>query len=273
MSKIKRGPIEQDKVVELESTRSAPAKERRPGIYLLPNLFTTGAMFAGFYAIVAAMNDRFVAAAIAIVVAGVLDGLDGRIARLTNSQSDFGVEYDSMSDLVSFGLAPALIIYLWSLSHLAEISPVLGKLGWLAAFLYAVCAALRLARFNTQIDVVDKGYFQGLASPAAAGLLISTLWVCHDVGLDGPGAVWLALPVTIAAALLMVSNVRYYSFKKLPERISFFWLVLLVGLLIFFALDFPKALALICYGFAVSGLVITSRGVLAGRRRREDPDG
>ncbi|HET7924556.1 MAG TPA: phosphatidylcholine/phosphatidylserine synthase, partial [Rhodanobacteraceae bacterium] len=165
----------------------SPASGRKPprGIYLLPNLFTTGAMFAGFYAIVAAIGGRYVTAAIAVFVAGILDGLDGRVARLTGTQSEFGVQYDSLSDMVSFGLAPALVLYTWSLSSLKEYGSALGKIGWAAAFIYAACAALRLARFNTQVGVADKRYFQGLASPAAAGLCMSFVWTVEDFGYNG----------------------------------------------------------------------------------------
>ena len=149
---------------------------RRRGVYLLPNLLTSAALFAGFYSIISGINGEFEAAAIAIIVAGLLDGLDGRVARLTNTQSDFGEQYDSLADLISFGLAPALLAFNWSLASLSEISILAGKLGWLAAFLFAACAALRLARFNTQFGIADKRYFQGLASPAAAGTLVFTIW-------------------------------------------------------------------------------------------------
>jgi CDP-diacylglycerol--serine O-phosphatidyltransferase len=146
-----------------------PAEKKiRKGVFLLPNALTTGALFAGFYSIIAGINGHYTAAAVAVVVAGVLDGLDGRVARLTNTQSDFGVEYDSLSDLISFGLAPALLAFNWSLSSLRELGPLAGKLGWLAAFLFVACAALRLARFNTQAARSDKMFFQGLASPADA---------------------------------------------------------------------------------------------------------
>src|SRR5689334_3768014 len=149
----------------------------RRGIYWLPNLFTTASLFSGFYAIVQAMNGRFETAAIAIFVSMVLDGLDGRIARLTHTQSEFGAQYDSLSDMVSFGAAPALVMYVWALKDL-------GKLGWIAAFVYCAGAALRLARFNTNIDVIDKRYFQGLPSPMAAALLAVLLWVFDDLGID-----------------------------------------------------------------------------------------
>ena len=164
-----------------------PASPRRRGIYLLPNLFTTGAMFSGFYAIIAGIGGHFSAAAIAVFIAALLDSMDGRVARLTGTQSDFGVQYDSLSDLVSFGLAPALVMYTWSLSSLRDYGPAWGKIGWAAAFIYAACGALRLARFNTQAGVADKRYFQGLASPAAAGLCMSFVWSMHKDGFSGAG--------------------------------------------------------------------------------------
>src|SRR5258706_6725948 len=181
---------------------------RRRGIYLLPNLFTTGSLFAGFYSIVQGMNGRFDQAAIAIFVAMVLDGLDGRVARLTKTQSAFGAEYDSLSDMVSFGAAPALVVYDWALLSL-------GKLGWIAAFVYCAGAALRLARFNTNIEVVDKRYFQGLPSPMAAALIAGLVWVFDDLGIDRE--LWLnviAWLFTMFAGITMVTNLPFYSFKE-----------------------------------------------------------
>ena len=167
-------------------------ERRRRGIYILPNLFTTAALFAGFYAIVQAMNGLFEQAAVAIFIAMVLDGLDGRVARLTRTQSAFGAEYDSLSDMVSFGAAPALIMYEWALKGM-------GKLGWMAAFIYCAGAALRLARFNTNIDVIDKRYFQGLPSPAAAALVAGLVWVMIDNGIAGPDVRWYGCALTIFA--------------------------------------------------------------------------
>ena len=190
-------------------------KERRRGIYLLPNLFTTAALFSGFYAIVSGMQGKFEVAAIAIFVAMILDGLDGRIARLTNTQSKFGAEYDSLSDMVSFGVAPALVVFSWALHGL-------GRFGWAVAFVYVACAALRLARFNTQIDTADKNYFSGLASPAAAAVVAGLVWVCADGGLVGdalPGVLMIVAAVlTAGAAFLMISSVKYHSFKGLNLR-------------------------------------------------------
>jgi CDP-diacylglycerol--serine O-phosphatidyltransferase len=186
---------------------------RRRGIYILPNLFTTAALFAGFFAIVQAMNGRFEVSAVAIFLAMVFDGLDGRVARLTHTQSAFGAEYDSLSDMVSFGAAPALVVYEWALKGL-------GKLGWIAAFIYCAGAALRLARFNTNIDVVDKRYFQGLPSPAAAALVAGLVWVMIDNGWSGEEARWYACALTIFAGVTMVSSVRYYSGKDINLRKS-----------------------------------------------------
>ena len=184
---------------------------RRRGIYLLPNAFTTAALFCGFYAIVMAMNLRFDQASIAIFVAMVLDSLDGRVARLTNTQSEFGAQYDSLSDMVSFGAAPALVVYEWSLRGM-------GKLGWLAAFVYCAGGALRLARFNTNITVVDKRYFQGLPSPAAAALVAGFVWLMDDLGFRGTSLSWAAWAITLYAGLTMVSNVPFYSFKDINLR-------------------------------------------------------
>ncbi|MDX1571080.1 MAG: CDP-diacylglycerol--serine O-phosphatidyltransferase [Xanthomonadales bacterium] len=248
-----------------ETRETAEPRRTRPGIYLLPNLFTTGALFAGFYGIVAAMNGRFVAAAVAITVAGLLDGLDGRIARLTNTQSDFGVQYDSLSDLVSFGLAPALIVYVWSLSSLAQYGVAMRKIGWLAAFLFAACAALRLARFNTQAALTDKRYFQGLASPAAAGVLVFPIWALEAEGISGHSVSVAALVITVVTALLMVSNVRYFSFKAWPDRIPFLWMLALVVLFVLLAIDLPKVLMTIAFVYAASGPVVT----ILGRRRSQ----
>jgi CDP-diacylglycerol--serine O-phosphatidyltransferase len=235
-------------------------KPRRRGIYLLPNLFTTAALFAGFYAIVAAMNGRFEAASIAVFVAMVLDGADGRIARLTNTQSAFGAEYDSLSDVISFGLAPALVAYEWSLNGL-------GKLGWLAAFFYAAATALRLARFNTQLGTADKRYFQGLPCPAAAAVVAGLVWFATDRGTDGDGLMPVTMGATALTAILMVSNVRFYSFKELDLRGRVPFVNILVVLLLFVLIssDPPMVLFLGFLGYAVSGPVLT---LLHIRRRR-----
>lgn len=238
-----------------------PARANRPprGIYLLPNLFTTAALFAGFYAIVSAMQGRFVESAVAVFVAAVLDGLDGRIARMTGTQSAFGVQYDSLSDMVSFGMAPALVMYSWALSALRDLGPTCGKLGWSVAFLYAACAALRLARFNTQAGVADKRYFQGLASPAAAGFLMAFVWTMEELGRAGSEVVWIAVTLTVIVSLLMVSRIRYLSFKALPvgERVPFVWILVLVGLFVLIAVDPPRILLAIGALYLLSGPAMT----------------
>ncbi|MFZ1907513.1 MAG: CDP-diacylglycerol--serine O-phosphatidyltransferase [Burkholderiales bacterium] len=234
---------------------------RRRGIYLLPNLFTTAALFAGFYAIVQAMNLRFEIAAVAIYIAMVLDGLDGRVARLTRTQSEFGAEYDSLSDMVSFGAAPALVIYEWSLKGL-------GKLGWVAAFVYCAGAALRLARFNTNIDVVDKRWFQGLPSPMAAALVAGLVWIMNDLGLGGETwLAWLSWCVTMFAGITMVTNVPFYSFKDINLKKSVpFWAVLaIVAGLTVIATKPAVVLFLLVVAYSISGYV---QWVLKGRPGR-----
>lgn len=227
-------------------------KQQRRGIYLLPNLFTTAGLFAGFYAIVAGMRGQFEMAAVAIFVAMIMDGLDGRIARMTNTQSAFGAEYDSLSDMVAFGLAPALVMFEWSLH-------TLGKVGWMIAFIYAACGALRLARFNTQVGIEDKRYFQGLPSPAAAAVLAAWIWAGTRYQVDPVLISWLAVPLTFAAAILMVSSMRYFSFKELDLRKKVPFVVMLVLVLVFalIASDPPLILFLIFLGYALSGPVFT----------------
>jgi CDP-diacylglycerol--serine O-phosphatidyltransferase len=239
-------------------------KIRKRGIYLLPNLFTTAALFGGFYAIVQAMNGRFEHAAVAIFIAMVLDGLDGRIARLTHSQSAFGAEYDSLSDMVSFGAAPALVVYEWALKGM-------GKLGWIAAFVYCVGAALRLARFNTMLDIQDKRYFQGLPSPAAAALVAGLVWVVHDAQVRGEDIRWLAWGFTVFAGLTMVSNVRYYSGKDINLRRSVPFMALL-GLVLFFVListDPPRVLFGLFVLYALSGYAMWGWNALRQRGAAE----
>lgn len=188
-------------------------RKRRKGIYVLPNLFTLAALFGGFYAIVMAINGRFDLAAVGVFCAMVLDSLDGRVARMTNTQSAFGEQMDSLSDMVSFGAAPALIAYVWALKGL-------GRWGWIAAFVYCACGALRLARFNVNTAVVDKRYFQGLPSPAAAALVAGFIWVATDMGIAGDGMAWPMFVVALYAGLSMVTNVPFYSFKDLHMKRS-----------------------------------------------------
>ena len=242
-----------------DSNPKETRKKMPKGIYLLPNMFTTGALFAGFYAIIAAMNGRFEIAAIAIFLAGLLDGLDGRVARLTNTQSAFGAEYDSLSDMVSFGIAPALILYLWSLVYLRDVSVFMGKLGWLAAFIYATSTALRLARFNTQIGVADKRYFQGLASPAAAAVVMGAVWVCESYGILGEDVVYPALVLTIAAGILMVSRFPYYSFKDLDlrERVPFVSLLAVVLIFVFLSMETATVLFSFFFLYMLSGPIVS----------------
>ncbi|MEW6352981.1 MAG: CDP-diacylglycerol--serine O-phosphatidyltransferase [Pseudomonadota bacterium] len=250
-----------------EAAPGAPLKRRR-GIYLLPNLFTTAGLFAGFYAIVAAMGGRYEAAAVAVFVAMIMDGLDGRVARLTHTQSDFGAEYDSMVDMVSFGLAPALVIYMWGLSNL-------GKLGWLAAFLYTAAAALRLARFNTQLGSADKRYFQGLPSPAAAAIIAGMIWVGTSYGLQGADVRLAAFALTILAAALMVSNVRYHSFKQLDlkGKVPFVALLVIVLVFVLISIDPPQVLFGIFFLYALSGPVLTLTQLRRKRLQRKGQEG
>ncbi len=231
---------------------------RHKGIYLLPNLFTTAALFSGFYAIVSSIHGHFEAAAIAVFVAMVLDSVDGRVARLTHTESEFGAEYDSLSDMVSFGIAPALVMYEWALAGMANLGWVPAKLGWLAAFVYTAGTALRLARFNTQIGSADKRYFMGLPSPSAAAVMVGLVWVGDDLGMRGNQLLWLAFVITVATGMLMVSNILYYSFKNvdLKGRVPFVALLAIVMALVFASIDPPKILfaGFLCY--ALSGPVL-----------------
>lgn len=243
------------------------AAARRRGIYLLPNLLTTAALFAGFFAIVQGMNGHFEMAAQAIFIAMVLDGLDGRVARLTHTQSAFGAEYDSLSDMVSFGAAPALVIYEWSLRGM-------GKLGWLAAFIYCAGTALRLARFNTQLAVADKRWFTGLPSPAAAAVLAGMVWVLNGVyEVSGGDIQWLVWAVTIFAGLSMVSNIKFYSFKDLNLRRSVpFWAVLLVMLgFVVISLDQARVLWALFLVYALSGYVLWALRCIQHWRKNSRP--
>ncbi len=223
----------------------------RRGIYLLPNLFTTAALFAGFYSIVQAMNGRFEYSAIGILIAMVLDGLDGRVARLTRTESAFGAEYDSLSDMVSFGAAPALVSYVWALQGM-------GRLGWIAAFVYCAGAALRLARFNTATEVADKRFFLGLPSPAAAALIAGLVWVMNDYQVSGGDVRWLAWGVTVFAGLSMVSNLRFYSFKdiNLRKSVPFVFMLLLVLSFVLISVDPPMVLFSGFVAYALSGYVM-----------------
>ena len=237
--------------------RSRP-RARGRGIYLLPNLLTTLALFAGFYAIVAAIDGVFVAAGIAIFVAMIMDGADGRVARMTSTQTDFGKEFDSLSDMVSFGLAPAVVVYQWGVARLAEYSIAWGRIGWLVAFLYAVAAALRLARFNAMPSKLGKAWFQGLPSPSAAAIVAAFVWLSAHYDLGGFLGLVLAFAVTAMAGFLMVSNLRYYSFKDLHlrRRVSFAFLLLVPLLIALVSLHPPLVLFLMFFAYALSGPVL-----------------
>jgi len=233
----------------------------RRGIYLLPNLITTGALFSGFYAIIGAMSGALENAAIAIIVAGILDSLDGRIARMTNSQSEFGVQYDSLSDLVAFGVAPAVLMFSWVLSDL-------GNLGWAVAFLYMACAALRLARFNTN---PDNSVFFGLASPMAAGVLATTVWVWMDKEIQAPTSLELAVPIsalTACVAILMVSNILYYSPKQIDmHKVPFRYFLLFVIMFVLIFVDPPVVLLLLAFVYGASGPVMAAIRMIKARKR------
>jgi len=239
-------------------------KPPRRGIYLLPNLFTTAALFFGFYAIVSAMDNRFESAAIAIFIAMLLDGIDGRVARMTNTQSDFGAEYDSLSDMVSFGVAPALVMYEWTLLSM-------GKIGWLAAFIYTAGAALRLARFNTQLGSADKNYFQGLPSPSAAAIVAGLVWVGENHLASDRALSIFAVAITIWAGVLMVSNFRYYSFKGINWKGKVPFVALLLAVLIIVLVSSNPSLMLFI-GFLIyslSGIVMTLIQIRSRRAERK----
>jgi CDP-diacylglycerol--serine O-phosphatidyltransferase len=252
----------------------------RRGIYWLPNLFTIIALFAGFYAIVQAMGEHFDQAAIAIFVAMVFDGLDGRVARLTRTQSAFGAELDSLSDMVSFGVAPALVVYVWALRDFASIKnvSVLGpwlstKLGWIAAFIYCACAALRLARFNTTLDVGDKRFFQGLPSPAAACLIAGLVWAMNEYQVNGADVRWIAWALTMFAGLTMVSNLKFYSGKDINLRKSVpFSVVVAIAMGLVFLVTFqstlPEMLFIAFVAYGVSGYVIWLWERMKGRSNK-----
>ncbi len=236
---------------------------RRRGIYVLPNLFTTAALFCGFFAIVQAMKGSFELAAVAIFIAMVLDGLDGRVARLTRTQSAFGAEFDSLSDMVSFGVAPALVTYAWALKDM-------GRLGWIAAFIYCAGAALRLARFNTTLEVTDKRYFQGLPSPAAAALVAGFVWVMIEKGVAGADVRWIACLLVIFAGITMVTNVRFYSFKDINLRrsVPFIFIVAIALGFAVISYDTPVALFGLFVVYSLSGYVLALMRIL---RRRASP--
>lgn len=230
-------------------------KRRSRGIYLLPNLFTTSALFAGFYSIILAYNGSYGAAGIAIIVAMVLDGFDGRVARMTNTTTAFGAEYDSMADMISFGMAPAFLMYSWSLSHLSEAH--FGQLSWVIAFVYTACCGLRLARFNVAVGTADKRFFQGLACPSAAAILASFVWVMTGLGVQGAEVVIPAAIMTLFSGIAMVSTFTYYSFKDLGDnrKVPFAMLLGLLLLFVITAVDPPKMILIASVIYGLSGPV------------------
>ena len=223
-------------------------KARRSGIYLLPNLLTTASLFAAFYSIVASLKGQYEVAVIAIFIGMVADGLDGRIARMTNTQTSFGAEYDSLSDMVTFGVAPALLLYSWTLSQL-------GKLGWLVAFVYTASVALRLARFNTQIETADKRYFQGLSSPVGAAIVSSYVWLCYQNQWDSRFIIIIAAILATMSGILMVSNIRYHSFKELDFKGKVPFIYILVIVILFVAIASAPSMMLFIASliYALSG--------------------
>lgn len=240
-------------------------QEHRSGIYLLPNLFTTASLFAAFYSIVASMKGQYEAAVISIYIGMIADGLDGRIARLTNTQTAFGGEYDSLSDMVTFGVAPALLLYSWSLQ-------TLGKVGWLVAFMYTAAVALRLARFNTQINTQDKSYFQGLACPPGAAIIASFVWLCHQNHWQHTLTTSMTALMALVTAVLMVSNVRYYSFKELDfkGRVPFIYILITVVLFVAIAAHPAFVLFLASLGYALSGPIQTLWALHRVRKLRKN---
>ena len=254
-------------VGDYEETHGSEAAAPARGVFLLPNLFTTGALFCGFYSVIAGMQGDFYAGSVAILVAMIFDGLDGRVARLTHTTSAFGAEYDSLSDMISFGIAPALLMFNWALVDT-------GKLGWVAAFLYTACAALRLARFNTQRDSVDAGYFVGLPSPAAAAAVTGRVWLgqTHALPASILPLAWLHAVLLAGLGFLMIARFPYFSFKsiKLDGRVPFVRIFLMVGVLALIALDPPLFIWVFSFLFAVSGPIQHLRQNVVQRSQKED---
>jgi CDP-diacylglycerol--serine O-phosphatidyltransferase len=243
--------MQDGKEVDFADGSDVLVRKRRKGIYVLPNLFTLAALFGGFYAIVMAINGRFDLAAVGVFCALVLDSLDGRVARMTNTQSAFGEQMDSLSDMVSFGAAPAIISYVWALQGL-------GRWGWIAAFVYCACAALRLARFNVNTAVVDKRYFQGLPSPAAAALVAGFIWVATDLGIKGTSVAWPTFALALYAGLSMVTNVPFYSFKDvhMKKSVPFVVIVLIALGIAVINIDPPIVMFSLFIAYGVSGYLI-----------------
>ena len=239
-------------------------KESHSGIYLLPNLFTTASLFAAFYSLVASMKGQIEVAVVAIFIGMIADGLDGRIARLTNTMSAFGAQYDSLSDMVTFGVAPSLLLYNLMLSQL-------GKLGWLVAFVYTAAVALRLARFNTQLEVADKRYFQGLPCPPSAAVMASFAWLCYQNNWQGFSVAVLTAVLSLTASLLMVSNFRYYSFKEVDfkGKVPFLYVLVMIVLFVAIAAN-PSWVIFVGFSlYALSGFFLTLGALHKVRRQRK----
>ena len=259
----------------MEKSTRKTGNVRRRGIYLFPNLVTTGVLFAAFYAIVAAIDGNYPRSAVALFIAMVLDGLDGRLARLTGTESEFGKQYDSLADLVGFGVAPAIIVYQWGLIRLVEYGWIWGKVGWLAAFIYAVAAALRLARFNVTPPAGDRRFFEGLPSPSAAALVTFMVWLVTDLNWSGGFVLAFACFITLLAGALMVSHLPFYSFKEVApsSRISFTYALAIPLTLVLIFLDPPKVLFAMAAGYAISGPAVeiwSRRRQVAGRAARSN---
>ena len=256
------------------NTNNNSRNGRSKGIYLFPNLITTGVLFAGFYGIVAAIDDNYVRSAVALLIAMVLDGLDGRIARLTGTESEFGKEYDSLADLVAFGVAPAIIVYQWGLVRLADYGWIWGKIGWLAAFIYAASAAMRLARFNVMPSTYDRRFFEGLPSPSAAALVTFMVWLLTDLGWKGGYATAFACVITPIAGALMVSHFKFYSFKEVKSdtRITFTFALAIPLTIVLVMLAPPKVLFAMAMGYAISGPILTLYLQRRSAEARSDAD-
>lgn len=247
----------------MENDHSSLPRENSPGIYLLPNLFTTGSLFAAFYSLVASLKNQYETAVIAIFIGMLADGLDGRIARLTNTQTAFGAQYDSLSDMVTFGVAPAILVYSWSLHGL-------GKIGWLIAFIYTAAVALRLARFNTKVDTADKRYFQGLACPAGAAIISSFVWFCVQNQLDHLSVLTAFISILISA--LMVSQIHYYSFKEVDfkGKVPFLYLLFIVAIFVAIAMNPSLILFIGFLGYAFSGPLKTFFTLQRRRKQKKE---
>ena len=247
-------------------------KKRLPGVYLLPNLITTGSLFSGFYSIISSINGDIMTAIFAIIVAMILDGLDGRIARLTKTQTSFGAYYDSLSDMICFGVAPALLMYIWSLSNFNMFGWHWSKIAWISCFIYVAAAALRLARFNSKIQVQDKKFFIGLASPAAAAVIVCYAWLIESSTIEVSNVSGLSLSVLVILSVLMISNVTYYSFKDIDIRhkVPHITLFLIVLGLSFVSFDPPKVLLSFFVLYALSGPILLILRILKKKTLRSE---